>query len=130
MIHRVFKPSREDQDTVSFFQIAQALGAFLLLCAFVVISVWFVFARVPGNESDVQGAPMQVGVAKVLGVTYHPGTRSNPVVAATLHLRFRDQDVDYSTYEPVKTGGDIRVRYRIGKSGSVHIEGVESQASR
>jgi hypothetical protein len=69
---------------------------------------------------DLQGSQPRQGIGKVTGVYYHKQS------APTVTLEVNGARVSLQTTQPVRIGQEVTVTYRVGKSGTVYAQNIDS----
>jgi hypothetical protein len=72
---------------------------------------------------DVEGQQLLYSYGVVDGVTYRNSIDAAPT--PTFYVKVKDQRVRYRTALNLQPGQKLTVSYRVGKSGNIHIEGLE-----
>ncbi len=120
----VYTPSRWEQWQPSF---RMWLPPSLLLLFFAGLVV-FVDCIAPSREmADVRGAATHHGSGMVSTVPYIPPSKSGVNPSVLVSLLAAGDTVTFRTGADLHEGEPVQVTYRVGKSGRIHIDGIEPE---
>ena len=99
----------------------------LLLLLFIGVVV-FVDCIAPSlDTADVRGAATHHGSGMVSAVSYVPLRKGGTDASILVSLLVAGEAVTFRTEADLHKGEPVQVTYRVGKSGRIHIDGIEPE---
>ena len=75
--------------------------------------------------SDTEGQPLLHTSAAVDSITYLPGRKADPAPLPIFHFRIGEQLAEFRSGLNLQPGQHLNLSYRVGKSGTIYIEGID-----